>query len=88
MFQITFGLFNYGSNQKCSAKYQITCILLPVTEFQANVPQSYTSEMHREQIEEQGHIIGVGNQFQTISPVCVGGMYRQRGEECEKAQSE
>lgn len=29
MLQITFGLFNYGSNQKCSAKYQITCILLP-----------------------------------------------------------
>lgn len=72
------------SNQKCSAKYQITCILLPVTEFQTNVLQSYTQLKYTESREEQCHIIEVGNQFQTISAVCVGGMYRQRGEECEK----
>lgn len=44
----------------------------------------HIAEIHWEQIEELCHIIEVGNQFQTISPVCVGGMYRQRGEECEK----
>lgn len=44
----------------------------------------HIAEIHWEQIEELCHIIEVGNQFQTISAVCVGGMYRQRGEECEK----